>query len=214
MRIAIINCDIDENPATNGGTILHNLIPGSTVINYVNGEVADTNSFDCFIITGSRAHITDEYSWISNVVLLVHEITNVDKPCLGICFGMDVVANEFGGEVIIEGICEYGFKQINLRGELFQGMQSQELLYEAHKDYILKCPLGSVIIAENSTCIQGFIYNNFYCTQFHPEIEYSIAKEMAKRDGDDLREILAGVNEGHNVGRRIITNFLEIVRKK
>jgi GMP synthase-like glutamine amidotransferase len=215
MKIAIINCDLDESIQTNGGCLLKELFVEVDLINYHEGEViSDFSGYDGFVITGSRAHINqvDLYPWLKNVKKAVYKIEELNKPCLGVCFGMHIVSDVFGGRVEVQATYEVGFKKVLLdnTNKLFYGLNNGCMVYEAHKDYTSLMPIGSTVLAQNELCVQAFQYKNFYCLQFHPEINYSVAKLMAERDGDNLESVLGCVENGYDKSKIIVKNFIEI----
>jgi len=213
MKLAIINCDLDENKETNTSNLLNLIVPDTMIIDYTKGdEVSDFHEFDGFIVTGSRAHINDEYFWIKNIYKAVKKIRLLDKPYLGICFGMDVITDSFGGKVAIKDMHELGFTEIDLEEtRLFNGIPTPLMVYESHYDATRAIPEGAKIIAKNKNCIQSYIYGNFYCIQFHPEISPKVAKLMAERDGDDLDKIFNGVDLNYEEPIRVLINFYNIV---
>ena len=215
MEIGIINCDLDESEQTNGGFLINKLIPESTIIDFCGGEVIiDLDQFDGFVITGSRAHITDDLGWINKLNEVVKEIQVKKIPCLGICFGMDIVADVFGGEVKVNFLHEEGFKEIkiNNESELFKGLPERMWVYESHHDITSKVPEGAKILAVNETCIQAFSYGNFYCIQFHPEISAKVAQLMTERDEGDVLKVLEDVGADYVLTKKIFNNFLDLIK--
>ena len=215
-KIAILNCDLDASNETNGASLLQGCIFNSQIINICHGEeLENINSFSGFVITGSRAHITDDHAWITNLRELVRAIHRLNLPCLAICFGMDIVAEEFGGTVLINEIYELGFKQIeiNKNSKLFDSIGNQIWVYECHHDVTEHIPAGASLIAQNDCGIQAFVFDNFYCVQFHPEIGAETARVMAERDGDCVFEVLARVGDKYNLPYRVLENFILIVEE-
>lgn len=205
--IGILNCDLDKNKETNGAYIFNRLIPESRILNIITGEKPSLD-YDGYIITGSRASYDEEVEWLEelrNFLLLLQEH---DKPCLGICFGMQVIADVFGGRLEKGAVNEEGFFMIELeKHRLFEGLDNKFPIYESHHDVLREVPEEATVIARNENCIQGFVLGNFYGLQFHPEINAEIALEMARRDAIPETQILQGMEPDYNEPEQIIKNF-------
>ena len=116
-------------------------------------------------------------------------------PVLGICYGMQAMANQLGGTVIAAQKREFGFAEIRARGhsELLKDIsdrtnpENHGLLdvWMSHGDKVVDLPIGFKIIASNeSTPIAGMAdeIRNFYGLQFHPEVTHtSQGAEILKR---------------------------------
>jgi len=218
--IGIINCDLDKDIQTNGAHILNRLINDSVIINLVDGEfIYDLQAFDGFVITGSRASFEDNHMWLDYLRSCILSIHDSCIPCLAICFGMHVVADSFGGSVRRDLVNELGFVDVSLipwssAKRLFEGVSRTSPVYESHHDAVLSVPKGSEIIASNKNCVQGFVFDNFYCVQFHPEISSKVAILMAKRDGDEVDAMLGKVDSLYDAPALIVQNFVKLVENE
>ena len=207
--IGIINCDLDQSEQTNGAHILQRLIPNSKIIDVVHGEQIDV-SYDKYIITGSKASITDSYEWIQNVQDFIDYAYENNLFCLGICFGMQIMAHRLGGSVLINKVNQQGFIQIQISEvELFDNLPRELAVFAYHNDIVSTIPTQARVLARNQTCIQAFQLNNLYCVQFHPEITYVEAHAMITRDKKSS-QLLSSVSEGYALPVKIIENFLNI----
>ena len=208
--IGIINCDLDESAETNGAILLNRIVTDSQIIDVVRGESISYNYLG-FIITGSRASHDSDEEWVERLREAVQEIHRRRIPCLCICFGMQVVANLFGGIVESDAVDEEGFTEISLRSQgnerLFSDLPKKLNVFQSHHDIVAVPPPRARVVAANNTCIQGFVLDNFYCLQFHPEISLEVASVMFERDGLDL-ERLRSVEAGYNVPERFVKNFV------
>ncbi|MDC1311328.1 glutamine-hydrolyzing GMP synthase [Burkholderiales bacterium] len=116
-------------------------------------------------------------------------------PVLGICYGMQTMANQLGGTVIAAKKREFGFAEIRARGhsELLRDISDRANLenhglldvWMSHGDKVVDLPRGFKIIASNdSTPIAGMAdeIRNLYGLQFHPEVTHtSQGAEILKR---------------------------------
>jgi GMP synthase (glutamine-hydrolysing) len=107
-------------------------------------------------------------------------------PVLGICYGMQTMAEQLGGKVINGKVREFGFAEIRARGHsaLLDGIQdringSQHGLLDvwmSHGDQVMELPPGFKVIASNeATPIAGMAdeARKFYAVQFHPEVTHT-----------------------------------------
>jgi GMP synthase (glutamine-hydrolysing) len=107
-------------------------------------------------------------------------------PVLGICYGMQTMAAQLGGEVENARVREFGYAEIRARGHsmLLEGIQDRingqqhGLLdvWMSHGDKVTALPPGFEIIASNeATPIAGMADKSrrFYGVQFHPEVTHT-----------------------------------------
>ena len=103
-------------------------------------------------------------------------------PILGVCYGMQTLAKELGGEVATSDIREFGHASISLSNNsvLFEGTDLKEGVLDvwmSHGDKVISLPKDFEVIASSSNCsIAGFqnINQNIYGLQFHPEVTHTI----------------------------------------
>ncbi len=110
------------------------------------------------------------------------EIYELGIPILGICYGMQLIATDFGGEVIRALEHEYGKAKLYfdpLHGRvspLFEGTRDGQIVWMSHGDKVVKLPEGFVKIAHTDNSPYAAIANEekaIYALQFHPEVSHS-----------------------------------------
>lgn len=100
-------------------------------------------------------------------------------PLLGVCYGAQYLAYNFGGDVLPSKIREYGRANLSFVDEhhlLLKGISSGSQVWMSHGDTIASLPKGYTIIASTHDveCAGYFIENeNTYGIQFHPEVYHS-----------------------------------------
>jgi len=107
-------------------------------------------------------------------------------PVLGICYGMQAMAAQLGGQVENSKVREFGYAEIRARGhsKLLEGIEDRingekhGLLdvWMSHGDKVTALPPGFKVIASNeATPIAGMAdeARNFYGVQFHPEVTHT-----------------------------------------
>ena len=108
-------------------------------------------------------------------------------PVLGICYGMQTMAEQFGGRVEGSPVSEFGYAQIRLVGNsgLLHDIrdhideQGRGLLdvWMSHGDKVVALPPEFELIAETPSCpIAGMAHKRkpFYGIQFHPEVTHTL----------------------------------------
>ncbi len=113
-------------------------------------------------------------------------VFNMGVPVLGICYGMQTMAAQLGGEVASSAKHEYGYAQVRARGhsKLLRDIEdhvSEEgygLLdvWMSHGDRVEVLPPGFSVIAEtNNAPLAGIADESraFYGLQFHPEVTHT-----------------------------------------
>lgn len=101
-------------------------------------------------------------------------------PLLGICFGAQFLANNYGGEVLPSTIREYGRANLSFvssENELTKGMNSGSQVWMSHGDTIKKVPDHYTIIASTKDVeVAGYKIEGetTYGVQFHPEVYHSL----------------------------------------
>ncbi len=108
-----------------------------------------------------------------------HEIFELGVPVLGICYGMQTMAAQLGGEVENSDHKEYGHAMINLHGhcELFKGIDTDTIdVWMSHGDRVSAIPEGFSIVGESKNApLAAFAdeSRHFYGIQFHPEVTHT-----------------------------------------
>ena len=125
------------------------------------------------ILSGGPASVYEE-----NSPAIPNEIFNLGVPVLGICYGGQFIAREFGGKVRKADSREYGRVKLEILSEdnLFKGIEQDSLCWMSHTDYIEKAPEGFEITAKSETCSVCAMKNEekkIYAVQFHPEVEHT-----------------------------------------
>jgi GMP synthase (glutamine-hydrolysing) len=98
-------------------------------------------------------------------------------PVLGICYGMQVMAQELGGRVEPTGVSEFGRTELRVEeGELFAGLPAEQVCWMSHRDSVVAPPAGARVVAGSpSTPIAAFEdpERGLYGVQFHPEVVHT-----------------------------------------
>ncbi len=98
-------------------------------------------------------------------------------PILAICYGAQLLAQHYGGQVKPSQTREYGranLTQINHRCPIFENMSLYSQVWMSHGDTIMTLPNGFEVVAStNDIQIAAFQKDNLFALQFHPEVTHS-----------------------------------------
>jgi GMP synthase (glutamine-hydrolysing) len=134
------------------------------------------------ILSGSHASAYDESS-----LKVPAEVFSAGVPVLGICYGMQAMAQQLGGEVSYADHREFGYAEVRARGHTrllkdiddFTTPEGHGMLkvWMSHGDQVTRLPEGFKVMASTASCpIAGMAdeARKFYAVQFHPEVTHTI----------------------------------------
>ncbi len=106
------------------------------------------------------------------------------RPVLGICYGAQLIADHFGGEVQRSEKREYGkasLSKIHQNGTFLHGVPEGSQVWMSHGDTIVRIPPQFELVASTDTVeVAAFRSKEaafeapVYCIQFHPEVTHSL----------------------------------------
>lgn len=125
------------------------------------------------ILSGSPASVTQKKSPSPD-----KEIFKLGVPLLGICYGMQVIAESLGGRVKHTKEREYGKAElfIDNNRDLFSHLPGNFTCWASHGDYVTKLPPGFQVSAHTTNTPNAAISNSkrkIYGVQFHPEVTHT-----------------------------------------
>ena len=104
-------------------------------------------------------------------------IFDLGIPTLGICYGMQLMARDLGGEVERTGASEFGKAELEAgESDLFRDLPTDQTVWMSHRDSVTAAPAGAVVTASSpSTPIAAFedAARRLYGVQFHPEVAHT-----------------------------------------
>jgi GMP synthase (glutamine-hydrolysing) len=97
-------------------------------------------------------------------------------PVLGICYGMQLMAQDLGGRVDRTGVSEFGKTGLRVGGRLAAGLPEEQTAWMSHRDSVVAPPEGAHVTASSQTTpIAAFEDEEraLYGVQFHPEVVHT-----------------------------------------
>ncbi|MGA0864561.1 MAG: glutamine-hydrolyzing GMP synthase [Burkholderiaceae bacterium] len=142
------------------------------------------------ILSGSHASVYEDTT--DKAPASVFEL---GVPVLGICYGMQTMANQLGGQVESGHQREFGYAEVRAHGHTallkdiadFTTEQGHGMLkvWMSHGDKVTTLPPGFKLMASTPSCpIAGMAdeTRGFYAVQFHPEVTHTVqGKAMLER---------------------------------
>ena len=147
------------------------------------------------ILSGGPNSVYESLDWKAP-----QAVFELGVPVLGICYGMQTMAQQLGGKVESSGKREFGFAEVRARGHsrLFNGIQDRSNaeghglleVWMSHGDKVTELPAGFKVIGSSESCPVAAMADEergFYAVQFHPEVTHTLkGKDMIARFVHDI----------------------------
>jgi GMP synthase (glutamine-hydrolysing) len=126
------------------------------------------------ILSGGPSSVYDENAPRSEKNL----IDDSECPILGICYGLQLMAYQMGGEVQPSQSREYGYARLSVidqNTELFAGLPSEMDVWLSHGDHVTRLPEGFHVTAMTNDAVNAFENpgRKIFGVQFHPEVAHT-----------------------------------------
>jgi GMP synthase (glutamine-hydrolysing) len=107
-----------------------------------------------------------------------HLLQSLNCPVLGICYGLQILAADLGGEVKPSQSREYGYARLKIldhTSPLFSNLPSEMDVWMSHGDHVTVPPPGFRITARTDEALNAFedLSRCIYGLQFHPEVAHT-----------------------------------------
>ncbi|MBT5485872.1 MAG: glutamine-hydrolyzing GMP synthase [Deltaproteobacteria bacterium] len=122
------------------------------------------------VLSGGPASVysTDIPKFNSNIL-------NLDLPILGLCYGHQLIAKEFGGAITNTGKGEFGKAILQQTSDfpLWQNVSFPNKVWMSHQDSVTKCPPDfkvTGVTESGNVAAMRHRKRRIYTLQFHPEV--------------------------------------------
>lgn len=228
LKLAIIECYPDRAKAIE--KLFRKVDPNLRLDVYsIFEEKFPSLGYDGYIISGGVIRVVEKklYPYIDKMEEIIRELVNLGKPILGICLGLQMIADACGGEVAEAEDIEVGIKEIKqiIPSALCEGISEKFVAFNYHWDFVKSIPQEFQIIAKSDICETHIIEHKskpIFGIQFHIEYDESdipvildYLKEEIFEEGLNYGKILEDVKlYNPDVSFNLTKNFIEIVRKQ
>jgi GMP synthase (glutamine-hydrolysing) len=152
------------------------------------GEIPRPDTCDAWITTGSRHSVNDENDWTHGFCNFVREVSQLHRPFIGICYGMQMMAKALGGKVEFAdqgwgiGVATSAVH----RQPFWMGEPVDKVnLVVSHQEQVTDLPEDATLIAGSDFCPNSIftVGRHMLGIQGHPEFttDYSQALMEARR---------------------------------
>lgn len=165
---------------------------------------------DAVILSGGPSSLYDK-----NAPMCDKGIFDLGVPVLGICYGLYLVVNAYGGKVSPSSEKEYGRSTIKIKtaSPLFKGLGPEEIVWMSHGDKVSKLPEGFELVASSDNselCAVQNVEKRVYGIQFHPEVYHSVhGKEILANFLFEICKLKASWNM-----KSFVDHAVESIRKE
>ena len=139
----------------------------------VDPRLLSYNNIKAIILSGGPASVYDE-----SAPDLPEWVLETDIPILGICYGMQILAQKLGGTVSPADNREYGHALIETNSreqKLFKNLPNSLPVWMSHGDQLTELPSDFKVIAKSQNAPIAAISDSKdrYGIQFHPEVAHT-----------------------------------------
>lgn len=125
------------------------------------------------ILSGGPLSVYDKGAPLPN-----KEIFDIDLPILGVCYGMQLINDHFGGKVESSPEREFGRAEffVESNKDLFANLPANLTCWMSHSDSIKKLPKGFVKLGRTlNASVAAFAnrHKKIWGVQFHPEVVHT-----------------------------------------
>ncbi|MGI5825018.1 MAG: glutamine-hydrolyzing GMP synthase [Bacillota bacterium] len=136
----------------------------------INVEPEKLTDYQAIILSGGPNSV-----WSETALTYNPKILDLGLPVLGICYGMQLINQHFGG-VVAPGLkTEFGEEKIKIDNTcpLFDGLAEQEVVLMSHGDSVEKLAAGFQVTGKSGDVVAAIANDalKIYGVQFHPEVD-------------------------------------------
>lgn len=184
------------------------------------------HDFRAVVVSGSAAMVTDREPWSEATADYLREAAHRGRPILGVCYGHQLLAHAFGGEVGDNpagrqtGTVTMALEQDAASDPLFAGLPPSLIVHVSHRQRVLRLPPRAKLVGRcTHDPHHAFrLGEQVWGVQFHPEFDayitrqyITLRREIIVREGADPDQLIAGVRIASH-GTVLLRRFADFAR--
>lgn len=190
IRRALAFQHMDDEPPGLFGRFLQEQGAEIDVVMLHRGEaIPSLAPYDFLLVMGGAMDVweTEAHPWLKDEIAAIREWTfHRNRPYMGVCLGLQLLAVALGGEVGLARAAEVGFGKVKLNAlglahPMTRGLPASFKIMQWHHAEVTKVPQGAEVLASSSVSpVQVMsIGHDILATQFHGELTPALIDRWA-----------------------------------
>ena len=179
----------DEPPGLFGDFLRERGAALDTVMLHRGEAIPSLAPYDFLLVMGGAMDVweTDAHPWLVDETAAIREWTcHRNRPYLGVCLGLQLLAVALDGEVGLASDAEVGFGQVELNGAglahpMTAGLNPSLRVMQWHHAEVTRVPDGAEVLASSATTAVQImaVGQDILATQFHSELKPALIERWA-----------------------------------
>lgn len=198
-----------------------------TVCPYLGDRLPSPPTLSGVVITGAGAMVTETHPWIETSIQWLQRLEETSRPVMGICFGHQLLAKAFGGQVDFNPLGpEVGTVRVaptpEAANDALLAATEEFHQHASHRQSVLRLPPAATCLARTKRDPHHAfrIGDRIWGVQFHPEFSPETMTNYLDhhsphlvRDGQDVNRLKERVQDCPE-GRSLLQRFGQLVRQE